>query len=86
MQIKIEESLFHGRRCIRCTAYMVKSKKIGIPFTRQKGWKIYPELSMTAKDARPLFMPEVIRWRDSVMKEIFGSQEPPAKLMQIEAL
>lgn len=86
MKVKIEERTFHGRRCIRCTARILQSKKMGIPFTRQKGWKIYPELGMTLADARTLFMPEATRWRDKIMKQIFGEQQPPAQLMQMEVL
>ena len=86
MRIKTEEKLFHGRRCIRCTAIIMKSKKVGIPFTRQKGWKIYPVLSMTALEARPLFIPSVMRWRDQMMRELFGNQEAPEKFKQMEYL
>lgn len=86
MKVKIERGLFWGRSCIRATATIAKSKKIGIPTAVQKTWKVYPELDTSIESVRPLFMAEATRWRDGVMKKIFGDQEPPAELMQIEAL
>lgn len=86
MKVKIERGQFFGRPCIRATASIGKSKKIGIPSTVQRSWKVYPELDQTIESVRPMFMAEATRWRDGIMKKIFGDQEPPAELMQIEAL
>jgi hypothetical protein len=86
MKLEVTEYHPNGRYCVKGTAYISRSKKNGIPSTRQKTWKIYPALKTKPSEVRPLFMVEAQRWRAKLMAEWFPSGVPEVAAKEMELI
>jgi len=62
---------------IRFTAYLIKSKKHGIPQSRQKTWRIMrPAQESEMLNIKVMVKCEAERWRAKKMREFYPSGAP----------
>lgn len=77
VKLKIKVGMLRGARCVRATAIINKSLKLGIPRRFQKTWSLETVApDFTADEIKPVIEAEAKRWEQKILSKLPANESP----------